>query len=493
MNVMKKSWATVLLLFIGLTISLIGFKYRIRQYDQIPFVNQSFDEIGYLWLGKSLLSTGVPANWSALGFYSQYQKSEEESVNGYNIVVNGKSPSIKNWSTFMNPAVWSIEGSFDNNYKSQFLIVQPYLDNPPLAGIIFALVDSGESMTVSSIKQIRLIPIIALSATITTIFLLGFLLANFNVGLISALIYCLGPGFVISSRMAVPENLLAALLPLCLLLFYYYQKTKRTYLLSLLCIFCFLAVWLKVSGLIIPLVLIMICFNKKMYRVGWIIVASAILGFLSYVGYCMAYSPRLFLQMISTQGSRMFAGPASILVKILNPEVPSSFYDGWIILGYMSVLGLVYISKKNKNLNYISYSVVGFLIFFMMFGGLNFPWYQFIIYPILALSLGVVINNFLVKPRFEFNLLFFLTVVSTLLHFAQYTNNWIIYLNTYRLLLIVFVLGSSFGWFFRRSRKFLLRASLVMMIIYSFYLGITIINNLNYLWPLLMQNKISLY
>lgn len=489
----NKYWKITLVLFLGVMISLVGFKYRIRQYSQTPSVSENFDEIGYLWLGKSLLSTGIPANWSALDFYNQYQPANGERVLNYNIGVNDQLPSLNNWSKFKKPTVRSYESTLDNNYKSQFLIVQPYLDNPPLTGIIFAAFDSGKSMAVSTIKQIRLVPIIALSMTIITIFLLGYFLISFNVGLIASLIYCFGPGFVISSRMAVPENLIAFLLPLTLLILYFYQKTKKTKLLITLGIICFIAVWLKVSGLIIPLIIAMICFNQKDFRSGWISIASGALGFLSYVGYCLIYSPTLFIQMITTQGARMFNGPASILASILHPEIPAFLFDGWIILGYISILGIIILKNKNQHFNYFSLSVVGYLIFFMLFGGLNYPWYQFIIYPILAISLGIIIDKFLKKPRFEFNFLFFLTVVSTLLQYSQYTDNWINFLNTYRLLFIILVLVSAVGWFFKRFQKNLLRISLIIMLFLSLYLSTRIINNLNFLWPLLTQNKISIY
>lgn len=489
----NKHWKIILVLFLGLIISLIGFKYRIRQYSQTPFVSENFDEIGYLWLGKSLLSTGIPANWSALDFYNQYKPTNNERVINYNIAVNEQLPSLNNWSEFKKPTVRSYESTLDNNYKSQFLIVQPYLDNPPLTGIIFAIFDSGKSMATSTIKQIRLVPIIALSMTIITIFLLGYFLVNFNVGLISSLIYCFDPGFVISSRMAVPENLIAFLLPLTLLILYFYQKTKKTRLLIIIGIICFIAVWLKVSGLIIPLILTMICFYGKDFRSGWIFTASGILGFLSYIGYCLIYSPTLFVQMISTQGARMFNGPASVLASILHPKVPAFLFDGWIILGYISLIGIIILRKRNQYLNYFSLSIVGYLIFFMLFGGLNYPWYQFIIYPILSISLGIIIDKFLIKPRFEFNFLFFLTVVSTLLQYSQYTDHWINFLNTYRLLFIVLVLVSAISWFFKRSQKNLLRISLIIMLFLSFYLSTRIINNLNFLWPLLSQNKITIY
>lgn len=488
---MKKDWKIVLLL--GIIISLVGYKYRIRQYDQIPFISQNFDEYGYLWLGKSLLSTGIPANWSALNFYNQYQQSNNDQVIGYNINVDTKSPSPGNWNTFKKPVVKSFEGTFDNNYKSQFLIVQPYLDNPPLTGIIFALVDSGKSMAFSTLKQIRIVPIVVLSATIITIFLLGYYLLNFKVGFISALIYCLGPSFIISSRMAVPENLIAAILPLSLLILFFYRKTHQKRFLIAVWLLCFISTWLKVSGLIIPLSLAIICFNAKYYRTGWIITSSAVSSFLGYVIYCYLYSPVLFNQIITTQSTRMFNGPALILSKIFHPQVPSSFYDGWIILGYISFLAIILLSRKVKNLNFLSSSIFGFLIFFMIFGGINFPWYQFIIYPILALSIGTIINHFLVHPRIEFNLLFFITVVSTLLHYSQYTPNWITYLNSYRILLVIFVLFSTFSWFFHKSGKIILRTSLVFMVIFAFFIGIKIVNNLNYLWPLMTENRIEIY
>jgi 4-amino-4-deoxy-L-arabinose transferase-like glycosyltransferase len=489
----KTRWLSAVLI-LGVLLSLFGLKYRLRQYDSFPFPQQNFDEYGYLWLGKSLLSTGVPANWSALPFYNQY-RGKSRSIAGYNISENGKTPNIKNWSQFNNPLVTNIEATFDNNYKSQFLLVQPYLDNPPLAGIFFALVDPGRSIVNNTVSYIRLLPVVALSTTVLTLFVLGYRLFSFKTGLITAGIYALGPGFVISSRMAVPENLIAALFPLTILIFYCYQKKPRTWLLVLNCILCLMAIWLKISGIIIPMTLTLLAFRGNRLKSGWVIVATTITGLLSYVVYGLLYNANLFWQMLSTQGSRAFSGPVGILVKILHPEIPAPFYDGWIIIGYLSVIGITFLGRKQKQYEYVSYPVVCFLIFFTLFGGLNYPWYQFIVYPILALAAGVVINNFIDKPRIEFNLLFFLIVVSTLLHYSQYTDKWIDHLNVYRLQFGVLVLAGLGSLLLcnKQVSLLILKNSLIAMFLYSLYLGIGIINNLNVLWPLLMENNFKIF
>jgi hypothetical protein len=236
------------------SLCFLGFKYRFRQYESIPPVNTSFDEVGYLWLGKSLLSTGIPANWSALDIYQNNTNQEEIFVafSDYSLTYKTNKPSLKTWSNFPHPLYRSIESNIDG-YQSQFLIVEPYLDNPPLFGTILAFFDKGISALQSSVRGIRLFPIFTSIITIAAIFIFCYQQFNLLTAITSSLIFALGPAFVISNRLALPENLIATLLILCLFL---YSKSKENTLFRyLIYLICFLCPLIKISALIIPCLL----------------------------------------------------------------------------------------------------------------------------------------------------------------------------------------------------------------------------------------------
>jgi len=84
--------------------------------------------------------------------------------------------------------------------------------------------------------------------------------------------------------------------------------------------------------------------------------------------------------------------------------------DGWIILGFVSAWLLLVIKKPAYRL--ITTVVIIHLAFFALFAGFNFPWYQFIIFPVLAVAAGLVVAEFIQKPQWEFNALLFFTVLS---------------------------------------------------------------------------------
>lgn len=474
-----------ILLAIIFTIYL-GYSYRIRQYKIIPPVNYNFDEVGYLWIGKSLLTTGIPATWSALSFYLDYDSFTRQhgvSVNGYNLEVDQKIPTILSWNKFPKPITKSQEISVDN-YRSGFRLVQPYLDNPPLMGIILALADPGKSVFDSTVANVRLVPIILLSLTIGTIFLLGLLMSNFWSGFIASLIYAVGPGFVVTSRLALPENIFAALFPVLLLALFYYLRSPKKYLLGILIAASFLMPLFKVSGVILPLTIASVLVFHKHHRPALGVLASMALGFGAYLFYGFYYQADLFIKVLTAQGGRNFSGPLGILIKVLFPQTPLPMYEGWVLLGFSAALLLMRL-KSLKFAEIVTFSVVVHLLFFTFFGGDNFPAYLFITFPLLALSLGILIEQGIRQPKLSFNLLFFFVVFSSMLHYSRWQLSFLNYLTSYRILVLVFVITPLILWLVKRPNSYLLKFSLIIMFVLSLWLSTKITNNMQSLWPYL--------
>ncbi len=478
-------------IFLFLTIIFVcflGFRYRIRQYKSIPSASTTFDEQGYLWLGKSILNTGIPTNWSALDVYQDSSK-DNKLVNhqNYNLLYDSIAPSIKNWSTFPHPLYRSIESKIDG-YQSQFLIVQPYLDNPPLYGVILAFFDNGKTALKSSVKGIRLFPIYSSIITIALIFIYCYQQFNYGTAIISSLIFALGPAFVISNRLALPENLIATLFILCLFL---YSKSKENYFARYLIYFiCFLCPLIKISALIIPSSLVLIeYFTKK--KISFSLIISTMLGLLTYIGYGFFLDKNIFIQMFINQGQRQFLGPISMLIKAIYPQIPYPIFDGWIIFSYLSII-IIAIKKISSSTKPLLIAFITHTVFFLLFGGNNFPWYQWIIYPLLAIFSGVAISHTFKKFSQTMIFPFFIIVFSSLNYYVHYGIDWGKYLNTYRLLIIVFLILPFIPSLFKFNSKIFSKISLCVMFIISLYFSIQIINNFQSLWPLLLNNNYPL-
>jgi len=471
------------LLFCIIFLCFLGFRYRLRQYQSIPPVSTTFDEQGYLWLGKSILNTGIPANWSALDIY---QDSSEDNqlvyFQDYNLFYGSQSPSIKNWSNFPHPLYRSIESKIDG-YQSQFLIVQPYLDNPPLFGVILAIFDNGTTALRSSVKNIRLFPIVTSIVTITFIFIYCYQQFNFTTAIISSLIFALGPAFVISNRLALPENLIATLLILCLFL---NTKSKYHKLARYLTYFiCFLCPLIKISALIIPASLILIDFFIKK-ELNFRLMLVTLLGLFTYIGYGFLLDKNILIQMFVNQGQRQFLGPISMLIKAIYPQIPFPYFDGWIIFAYFSII-IISINKISNKTKPLLIAFITHTIFFLLFGGNNFPWYQWIIYPLLAICCGVVISYSFNKFSQTIIFPFFIIVFSSLNYYARYGIDWGKYLNTFRLLIVVFLIIPFIPSIFKNRSKVFSKLSLFIMFIISLFYSIQIINNFQSIWPILLN------
>ncbi|MCL4367126.1 glycosyltransferase family 39 protein [Patescibacteria group bacterium] len=489
------TYKNVFILGLLLVTGWVSFTYRIRNYQQVPFVHNSWDEQEHLWLGKSLLSSGVPASWSTLPIYfsnkvNTIKQSQSAKISGFNIQVGNQQTSLANWSADDKLAVMDIQSTVDNS-TSQFRLVQPQLDNPPLAGIIFAIFDPSTSMFHSSIISIRLIAIGFAVLTTIGLFLLAWKLFNLPIALISSLIYAIGPGFVVASRFALPENLLASVYIYSLLLFVLYQQKNSLSKLFIILVLCFLSPLMKMVGLIVPLGMSLIYFLHHQAKQAWLVLVAGCLGVVVYLVYGFFYNANLFIQVLQNQSARDFLGPISVLFKFVAPNFTVPMYDGWLIFAFISLLlfGRVFTQEK---VNIVLIAIASHLIFFSLFGGNNYPWYLFMIFPLLSLVVAAVCWQYLKAPQLLFNLLFFVVVFSSLLYYWQLGTIWASFLSVYRLLVAFFVLLPLLPLLWKGSIKYSLQLSLILMLMCSFYMSTRIINNLQYLWPLLSQTQISL-
>ena len=152
-------------------ILILGLYLRHHELYTWPRLGATFDEYAWTWLGINLIQNHIPISWSPLSPY----KDKEYVV----------------------------------YQKTNFFIAKPYLEHPPLFGLVagsYALLNGVKDMYHVDIQHIRGLALIlgVLSIFILYIFAAG--IYDYKIGLLSALIYAIVPTIVVGSRIVQNEN-----------------------------------------------------------------------------------------------------------------------------------------------------------------------------------------------------------------------------------------------------------------------------------------------
>ena len=164
-----KPWVKYLLLVL---ILILGAYLRNYNLSVWPREGATFDEFAWVFQGLSLWQKGVSTSWSPHGEYT-----------------------------------YRVE--YYNPQGAHFTLVTPYLEHPPLFGLIaggFARVQGVTSFDEVTIPKIRPLALILGIFSIVTIYLLASEVFGSSIGLISALLYSVVPTVVAGSRIVQNEN-----------------------------------------------------------------------------------------------------------------------------------------------------------------------------------------------------------------------------------------------------------------------------------------------
>lgn len=471
-------------------IAFAGLKYRLRSYEAVPFVATSFDEQDLVWIGSSLINNGVPVGWSFIPDYQNLVlsgKGDFRSIElkDWSIQVNWQKPEFVRFKEFQSPVFKAQEYELDG-YRSQFAMVQPYLEQPPLGAVMasflsgsFLLKDFGDV----SLGQIRL-PVIYLSIiNILLIIYLARALYGNMVGIFSGAIYAFSPIIILSNRLATAESYLVPVFLISVVFMYKWIKTDRIVFFYLSLVLMYMAYLIKPFGIVLSpfLVLIIILFGKnRRYIFGPVF--AGILSVASFYFYGFLYDFDLYLKVSTYQMGRLLV-PLEGIFKILVPKVGKVFLDGWVIFGWMSVVWLML--EKKKDSVWVLGPLFFYLLFLTIFGGEDYGWYRAPIYPFLAIAAGGFIAFAVKEFNYFTSLLFLMTVFATSLFWGTYGINWREFANIFRLIMILFagLLSLHFVGFTK-----LARAVFIFIILLSFYFNIQTINRASVIWPDLQED-----
>jgi 4-amino-4-deoxy-L-arabinose transferase-like glycosyltransferase len=249
---MKKKLVYVLL---G-CILLLGFSLRYHNYTIWPREGATFDEFAWTFLGLSLWQKGIPTSWSPHNAYNN-------RIEYYNL------------------------------QKVHFTLVTPYLEHPPLFGLIaggFARLNGITSFDQVSITKIRPPALILGVFAIFSVFLLASAVYGDAVGLIASGIYSIIPTVTIGSRLLQNENFFTPFFLLALYFAYRYIKRSSQKDLVITTIICALLPLAKVPWVAAPIAIIaMFVFSKK-WKAVWVVGITTIVCFLGFLLIYGSYS-----------------------------------------------------------------------------------------------------------------------------------------------------------------------------------------------------------
>ena len=383
-----KKWVASLIL-IG--ILLVGGLLRHHNLSVWPREGATFDEFAWTFQGVSILNSGVPISWSPHAAYT-------------------------NKTEYFNPQ------------GARFTLVKPYLEHPPLFGIVagaFAKLQGIQTFDDVTIAKIRPLALFMGLVSIFAVFLLASSVYGNGIGLIASGMYAILPTVVIGSRLVQNENFFIPLFLFALYFAYRYiesaSKNKKLIPLNLIgtALICGLLPLAKMPWITASIAVIgMFIFSKKWKAAGIVLgVTGAFLGAWLIYGYSM--DATLFGNLWKLQLARYDMAFDSLFILFRDPITADRLLvDGWIYFGWAAI---IWLSAKDvkKHLPII----FGFLAYFAVFvfaipSEAMHGWYRFPFYPFLAIAIAVFFKE-------HFNKNYLATALSfVVIGLSMFAGSW---------------------------------------------------------------------
>jgi len=384
---MKKWLVSCILIAILLT----GFALRKFNLSVWPREGATFDEFAWTFQGISILNTGIPVSWSPHQAYT-------------------------NKTEYFNPQ------------GTHFVLVKPYLEHPPLFGIVagtFAKLRGVNTFDEVTIAKIRPLGLIMGVISIFAVFLLANAVYGNVVGLIAAGVYAIIPTVTIGSRLVQNENFF---IPLFLFALYFAHryieasvKNKKliTLNLSAAALLCGLLPIAKMPWIAASIAVIgMFLFSKK-WKAAAVVAGTTIIFLVGWLVYGYSVAPVLFGSLWKLQLARYDMAFDSLFILFRDPITADRLLvDGWIYFGWAAIIWLCTKDVK-KNLPI----VLGFLAYFAIFvfaipSEPMHGWYRYPFYPFLAIAIAVFFKE-------HFNKNYLATALSfVVIGLSMFAGSW---------------------------------------------------------------------
>lgn len=356
-------------------IILLGFLLRYHNYTIYPRHGATFDEFAWTWLGINLIQHQVPISWSS---QSQYQHRKHLIYQG-----------------------------------AAFWIVKPYLEHPPLFGIVSgtsALLSGAKDMYSVTLKNMRSLSLMLGVLSMVVLFLFVNSLYGKRIAFLTIILYATVPTIVIGSRIVQNENFLIPFWLFSLYLINKYLQTKKRWMRNIASIIGGLLILAKVPWLVVSLSLGMILFYKGRRRDALFVGVVALGFFLLFIAYGLYFDKQLFISLIQLQAARYDISFDGLFSIFTHPLLVDRYYlDGWILFGWVSIF---FISKNIKKHLFVLLPFISYFAFYV-FAIPNEPahgWYRYPFYPFLITALAIVLEE--ERKKLSFLTLFFVFIVG---------------------------------------------------------------------------------
>lgn len=441
-------------IFLISLVAVIIFIYYIngiRQlgYSLVPSTG-ILDEYSYVWQGMSLRKEGVPVAWSI--FYGiEPNKNNIGKVKDFSIELNKEKITASNFERFPKPTVAVKELDYGIGTR-QIVFMFPFLDHPPLGGLLMSLGVPNSVNTFSdiSLKDTRFASTNIAVIVSILIFILAYLV-TFRpfIAALSVVVYSTVPSYLLASRFALLENILVpfVLLQLIFLILVNHFKSKKRIsmiflILSAITAGLMLLIKETGAGFIIGSIVMLIVwhFSFKKISLYFILPILTVIGV--YLLWASQFSSTILFQILYLQSTRSFVGSLNFLSTLPSLRFENFPLDGWWVWGFIS-FGLIGLKEGQKYLSILIPAICN-LILVLLLGGPNFPWYYLTLIPFFAIFIALGIFYIYKSPAFSSILSFMLIPLSSSFYWGYSVLHQPLNIWTYRLLFLICIIISSF-------------------------------------------------
>lgn len=424
---------------IVLLILLLGFFARKINYDRWPREGATFDEFAWPWLGISLLQKHVPMSWSPHGQYKNFE--------------------LKIFR------------------DARFRIVQPYLEHPPLFGLIsgaYSLLAGASGMYDPDFirpTQLRKLSLALGTISVFLVYLLSSKIYDQKTGRLASLLYATVPSVAVGSRLLQNENFMIPVWLVSLYLLFLYLEKKKKVFLRLTMIISALMIWAKIPWFVIGASVGAILFLKGRRRDCLSIGLSLAISLALFFVYGYFWDWPTFIGLWGLQLARYDIGLQTILSIFTHPFLTDRILiDGWIYFGWLAMF--ILLGQFKKHLWIVTPFLIYFLFYVWAVPGIQMQgWYRYPFFPFLIMAIAHLIIRLIEEPSL-LALVFQFIVGST-----AFLNGWEpifgISFSFFRLLLLAWALPALFFFFISKRFKKFYQFSLTFWLIIFILLNIS--------------------
>lgn len=392
-------------------ILILSFFLRFDNLYTWPRIGATFDEYAWTWLGINLIQHQMPESWSPHAAYKQYKLIVYQHTN--------------------------------------FRLVKPYLEHPPLFGIVaggFALLNGVSDMYHVDIYHIRALALLLGVASTLLVYLLVQKIYDVENALLASFIYNIMPTVAVGSRLVQNENFFIPGFLFALYLTATYLEKKQSRYRNIAAIVCGLLALAKVPWLTATFAIVGILLVGKRYKDIPKFLGIVVPIFMIFFVYGIYFDAKLFSTLWQLQLQRYDLMFNSFFAIFTDPLLTDRRYiDGWVFFGWFAMV-LLCTKDYKKNVFVIMPFFAYFAVY--LFAIPNEPghgWYRYPFNPFFAIAITVFLKEYFVKNFFLTFMFLVFTGMSMLQNSWVYTFGFSFFVM--RFFLVLFGLSALPGFF----------------------------------------------